>query len=74
MTSGNPPGLVEISICPYLTFFFLAAYAVLEVQTRANETAISNVTATLMSDVLGRMATMRFFVFIVRPPSWLLLV
>ena len=71
---GKPPGLVEISIWPYLTFFFFAAYAVLEVETSANVIAIRMVTAALIRFEFGRMATTSFLRFIIRPPSWLLLV
>jgi hypothetical protein len=54
MLIGKPPGLVVTSSVPYLTRFF--AYAVEEVQTRANERAIATVTRIFMSEV-----TMSFF-------------
>jgi hypothetical protein len=49
MLIGKPPGVVVTSRVPYLTRFF--AYAVEDVQTSANETAIAAVMRIFMSEV-----------------------
>src|SRR5438309_12014150 len=68
MLIGNPPGFVETSNVPYLTRFF-RAYAVEEVQTIANDKAISAVIANLTSGELRRMVNMDSLLFIITPPT-----